>query len=388
MKVLIVTPSYLPIIGGSEILARTLSIKLNELRIRTDIMAFNMDKTWNPTWGEKIERDGSFSVFKIPALNPFSTFPINPFYHSLRIHVLPKPHFKNRFREYDIIHFLGEADLTFPILSCSIQKPKIMHCVAVKGLYAQYQVHRSRILKKIFTRVFPRLADLYMVSSYDEVKVLTSLGVPQRKILILPYGIDTKIYRPDERKKHDDLILFVGRIDENKGLHVLLESLSYLSFKTQVAIIGPRLDNRYFEKIRKKCHKISEEGVHTVKYLGRIRRDDLVPWYQMATVLVRPDLLGVSGGLTGLEALACGTPVIGTGNHVVIHNVNGIIVLSNNPKELARALYKLLVDKKLREKYGREGRKIIEQVFSWKPIVTRLIRVYEKMLDDQCRMTK
>lgn len=362
-------------------MARTLSIKLNKLGIHTDIMSFNMNKTWTPTWSEKVERDGSFNVFKMPALNPFSNFSINPLCHSLRINVLPKPNFKKKFKEYDVIHFLGEADLTFPIFSYSTQKPKIMHCVTVKGLHMQYRIHRARILKKLFMKVFPKLADLYIVSSPDEVKVLLDMGVPEYKILVLPLGVDTQIFRPDKTKKLDSLLLFVGRIDKNKGLHILLKSLSYLSFKTQVAIIGPRMDTRYFEEIEKMCHKINEEGFHTVTYLGSMRQNDLVPWYQKATVLVRPDLLAVSGGNTAMEALACGTPVIGTGNYVVKHDSNGIIVPSNNPEKLAEALHKLLADKKLRERYEKEGRIIMEQCFGWERLTLALINVYERMLN-------
>jgi glycosyltransferase involved in cell wall biosynthesis len=117
-----------------------------------------------------------------------------------------------------------------------------------------------------------------------------------------------------------------------------------------------------------------------VKYLGEIEQKDLLPWYQKATVVVRPDLLRNSGGFTALEALACGTPVIGTGNFVVRDNVNGIIVPSNDPKSLAWAIYRILEDRKLGEEYGRQGRLIVEQYFSWKTSLTKLVRTYQRML--------
>ena len=379
MRILIVTPSYFPIIGGSERLIRTLSIKLNEIGIHTDVMTLNMNEKWNPIWREEIEDNGSSIIFRMPALNPFSALPINPLYPLLRMNVLPKPSFTKKFANYDIIHFAGEADLSFLILSYFVQKPKIMHCLATYVLHAYYEKHI--LLKKIFKRFFSRLADKYAVSSSTGLEFLLDLGVPSPKILNLPAGVDLKTFYPDKAKKLDNLVLFVARIEQSKGLHILLKALSYLSFKTQVAIVGSKWDMKYFEETSKICHKINREGVHTVKYLGVMDQTDLVPWYQRATVLVRPDLIGASG-LTALEALACGTPIIGTGNHVVKDGVNGIIVPPNNPQKLAEALHKLLEDKELREKYGREGRRIVEQYFSWKSIITRLVKVYEDMLSD------
>jgi glycosyltransferase involved in cell wall biosynthesis len=108
----------------------------------------------------------------------------------------------------------------------------------------------------------------------------------------------------------------------------------------------------------------------------------LVPWYQKAAVLVRPDLDGVSGGLTSLEALACATPVIGTGNHLIKDGVNGILVSPNNAKQLAKALNELLENEELREKYGSEGRKMIEERFSWEKIAKNLAKVYEVVLSN------
>jgi len=379
VKVLIVTPSYLPIIGGSETLVRTLSTKLNKLGIHSDIMTFNMDKKWNPSWSERIEQNDYFKVFKVPALNPFPFFRVSPLYYPLRLNVLPRLDFVKKFEDYDIIHFLGEADLSLPFFSRSIQKPKIMHCVSVPILGEQFRRHT--ILKKLFASIFRTLADIYVVFSSEEQRVLFDLGIPPDKILLWPYGVDTEVFRPDERKKLDNLILFVGRIDRVKGLHVLLQSLHLLNFKARVIIIGPASTSEYLEQINKMLLKIGEEGIHTAEYLGSMDQCDLVPWYQMATVLVRPDLVGTSGvGVSTMEALACGTPVIGVQNHVVRDGINGRIVPPNNPARLAGSLNEILADKELARKYGKEGRRTIEEEFNLKDSLDRLVKVYEDML--------
>jgi len=379
LKVLIITPSYLPIIGGSETLTRTLAYKLNEKGLRVDVMTLNMNVKWRPINKKEKKHEPTFEVYKVPSLNPTSRLPINPLAY-LRMFVMPNPDFLKVLNKYDIIHFLGEADLSLPLLSSLCHQPKIMHCVGIPSLYNYLSKTRARYTRKLFMAIFSRLADLYIFESKTEEKLLLSLGFKAGKTLVLPYGVDTDVFQPKENMKHKNMVLFIGRIGRSKGLHILLQSLSYLKIETQVVIIGPAWEKEYFRETEKMWQQINREGVHKVMYLGQMSQDDLIPWYQKATVLVRPDVNPSSGGLTAMEALACGTPVIGTGNHIVIDGINGIIVPTENPKNLAEALYKLLTDQELRMKYGIEGRKIMELYFSWRNNLSKLINVYRKLL--------
>lgn len=375
MKVLVVVPSYAPIVGGTETFVRKLAIKLNAMGIYTDIMTFNMNEKWKPVCREAKETDG-FKVFKIPAFNPFSFFPINPLSWILGANVIPKPNFTKRFENYDIIHFCDEVDLSLPLFSIFAQKPKIMQCLTPSALES---IGRNYFKKKIFRQV----ADFYIISFSFQIKVFSDMGIPTFKISTLTSsGVDLETFRPDETKKLDDLILFVGRITEMKGVHILLQALSYLKIPTQMAVIGPidRDNPRYTERVERMCHSINKKGTHKVKFLGSLNENDLVLWYQKATMLVRPDLEGISGGLTSLEALACGTPVIGTGNDVVKDGVNGILVPPSNAKKLADALELLLENKELRKKYGNEGRSMVELHFSFDLLVKNLVQIYEKLL--------
>jgi len=377
MKILIVTPSYYPIVGGSEVLTRILAIKLNEIGIDTDVMTLNMNKKWNPIWKEETKKNGLIRVFRVPAFNPFPAI-LNLLFTLFRMNVVPKPSFTRKLKDYDVVHFIGEADLGFPILSYFVKKPKIMHCVGIfrnGGIYWYYMFKRP-FLRNIFKRFFPNLADIYVVSSTEEEKLLSDLGVPTNKILILPISVDVTIFRPDETKKIDNLVLFVGRIERIKGLHILIKALSYLKIPIQLAIIGPRWDAKYVKEIEQMCHAINENGIHKVKLLGAMDQSELVYWYQKATVLVCPYLYETYSSVTR-EALACGTPVVSTGTHILKHGSDGILLTPKNPRKLANAITKLLEDKGMREKYGRNGRKLIEQHFSWESTVKNLVKVYK-----------
>jgi glycosyltransferase involved in cell wall biosynthesis len=374
LRVLLVTPSYDPIVGGTEAFVRRLATKLNALGTRTDIMTFNMVRKWKPVWRETIE-SGEFRVFKIPGVaNPFNFLPINPLYLIFRISAIPKPSFTKIFDDYDIIHFLDEVELSFPLFSFLTQKPKVMQCLTPSA----FESIRSNFFSK---RIFRRIADVYITSLPSHVKDLLGMGIPHSRILMLGgLGVDEETFKPDETKKLDDLILFVGRLQKSKGVHLLLQALLYLKIPTHVVIIGPfdQQDPHYSNEIKKIRFSINEEGLHKVELLGSLNESKLLSWYQKAAVFIRPDLDSLSGGLTSLEALACGTPIIGTGNDIVKDKVNGVLV-KPNPVELANAIQMLITNGKLRKKYGEMGRRMVEQSFSFNQTIGKLTLLYEKL---------
>lgn len=118
MRVLMVTPGFYPIKGGTETMVRNLSIELNKVGVHVDVMTFNMDRKWNPKWREKIEKIDGITVFKVPALNWL------PSEHSPRItfgiNLIPG-RFRHWMKEYDIIHF-HEAEFSFPLFSYFVKK--------------------------------------------------------------------------------------------------------------------------------------------------------------------------------------------------------------------------------------------------------------------------
>jgi len=366
-----VTPSYYPIKGGAETVIRNLSAQLNEIRVQTDIMTFNMNRKWNPSWQAKIEKTDDINIFKIPALNWF------PMEHSdritLGINLIPG-RFRNRLKKYDIIHFHG-GDLTFPLFSYTVKKPKIFQSHGFSSdFYKRYFLSRL---------IFKSVADLYISISKNMQKELIDLGVPKNKIRFLPNGIDAKIFHPSD-KKINNMILFVGRITFGKGLHVLLESLRYLSKKVHLVIIGPSdWDVEYFTEMLRRIDNENKRGIHKITYLGAQEQINIIKWCQQASIFVLPSFREVFP-VVNLEALACETPVIATNiggiPDVIQHGKNGILIPPSNAIKLAEAIQYLLDNKDVRAKFGREGRKSVVENFSYSVIAKKLHRIYEEML--------
>lgn len=377
MKVLLVSPSYEPIVGGTETFVLQLATTLNAFGVHADVMTFNMNRKWKPIWRESSSRE-NFTVYRIPAIaNPFAFLPINPLHLIFRINVFPKPGFTRLFDTYDVIHFCDEEDLSFPFFSVLTQKPKIMHSLTPMAFEA--------IRKNLFLRrIFKQIAEMYIPCSF-QIESYLEMGIPLSKILDKKsVGVNADTFRPDESKRLDSLVLFVGRLQKLKGVHILLQALPYLKISVHAVIIGPFDQNNpgYSEELKKTVEMINAQGKHRVELLGRKDEKELIPWYQKATLLVAPHLDQICGGLTTLEALACATPVIATGNEVVKDKVNGLLIPPNDVEKLASAINELLENKELRRKLGIEGRRIIEEQYSWGRIVKDLIKVYEKLLSN------
>jgi len=171
----------------------------------------------------------------------------------------------------------------------------------------------------------------------------------------------------------------VGRIDRIKGLHILLEALSYVETPLTLAIVGPKWDREYAKTVEEMSQVINENGIHKVMFLGELNQPDLVPLYQKASLLVCPYLYETHSNLVR-ECLACGTPVISTGTHLCEHGSDGVVLTSKDPKRLARTIDALMKDEAIRRKCGTDGRMIIEQLFSWESIIKDLSKIYASIL--------
>jgi len=365
-----VTPSYYPIKGGTETVVQNLSVDLNRMGVQVDVMTFNMDRKWNPKWRGKTEKIDGITVFKIPALNWM------PIEHSPRITLgvnLIPGRFTNLLKQYDVIHF-HEADFSFPLFSFLVRKPKIFHLHGFSiDFYKRYFLSRL---------MFKHVADVYISISHLMVKKLVELGIPQNKIRYLPNGVDIKLFHPI-KNKDNNLVLFVGRITFDKGLHVLLKSLTYLEKPIHLVIIGPSdWDVEYFHEMLKQIADENKKGPHKITYLGAQDHMNTVKWYQRAAIFVLPSF-GEAFPVVNLEALSCETPVVATDvggiREVISEGENGILVPPNDAVRLAEAIQYLLDNKDIRIKFGREGRKWVAKNFSSKAVTEKLCRIYKEI---------
>jgi glycosyltransferase involved in cell wall biosynthesis len=363
-----VSPCYYPVKGGTETTVRNLAITLNKNGVQTDVMTFNVDQNRNPKWQRKTEKIDGITVYRIPALDWIHSSKV-----TAGVNFIPG-RFTNIFKSYDIIHF-HEFELSFPFFSIHIKKPKILHLHGIDYNFLKKH-HISRFLLK-------HLTHMYIAISKQMIKELTDLGIPKSKITYLPNSINTNLFKPEKQKKEENTLLFVGRISQGKGLHILLKSLQYLKETIRLIIIGPPDWNiTYYQDILKMIENENRKGKHEIKYLGAMEQTELAEWYQKVSLFILPSF---SEGfpVTILEALACETPVIATPvggvPEIIKDHRTGILVPVGNHLQLANAIQYLLENENIRLKMGREGRKLVIEQYSIEKSCQKLCSIYKQL---------
>ncbi len=371
-----VTPFYHPIIGGSEAQIENLSLKLNEIGISTDIMTFNLDGKMKPAHFQKIEKINGLNVVRVPTI-AFLPWKLRHNKINFMINFVPRNH-TYIVEEYDILHFHNETDLSFPVFLYKVCKPKVFH---LRCLNVTYSIFKRNVVCR---RILKKIADVYIAQSRYVLHLLLDLDIPKSRLKIIPNAINVSTFRPG-KEKVENRLLFVGRIEKYKGLHVLLESLKHIRVPVELLIIGPLVGKSdYHKKVAKLITEINEKTSHKVRYLGPKKSDELVKYYQSASVVIVPSLSESFGNVI-LESLACETPVVASSiggiPEIISSYKNGILVPPNNSVKLANAIQLLLEDEKFRQKLGKQGRKVVIEKYSLEIVARKILRVYEELLN-------
>jgi glycosyltransferase involved in cell wall biosynthesis len=127
-----------------------------------------------------------------------------------------------------------------------------------------------------------------------------------------------------------------------------------------------------------------DEGAEDrVRFLGARTRDELRYLYSAADVFISVPWYEPFG-ITPVEAMACGVPVIGARvggvKHTVVHGQTGLLVEPKDPDGVARALRALLGDEPLRQRMGRAGLERARGLFTWERVTESLEAIYRSML--------
>ena len=241
-------------------------------------------------------------------------------------------------------------------------------------------------------------ADLLIASTEDERSDLERLyGAEADRVAVVPPGVDLTMFQPigreDARRKigygAGRLLLFVGRLERLKGVEVGIRALALLRDRAhddvRLLILGE--DSRDEDESEKQRLKsiASELGVRDrVDFLGSVAHHELPFFYSAADVCVMPSY-SESFGLVGLEAQACGTPVVGSGvaglRSVVRDDVSGYLLDSHDPAMYAERIGRLLGNPELARQMGRSGR-LLAQRFSWPRTADRLQSLFDRVMEE------
>ena len=235
----------------------------------------------------------------------------------------------------------------------------------------------------------------------DEEDQVLLYGASRSKIRLVPCGFDKRELWPVDKTKarrhlglNDDgpIVLHVGRMVPRKGVDNVVCGFARLirdqGVKARLVIVGGESDDPDPAKtpeIGRLQQLARAEGIADhVLFVGRKGRSELKYYYSAADVFVTTPWYEPFG-ITPIEAMACGTPVIGANVGGIKYSVRdgqtGYLVPPNDSVVLGERLASLLTQPRLLQRFSQQAVERVNRLFTWRKISAQIAEVYEEVLE-------
>ncbi|MCC6483772.1 MAG: glycosyltransferase family 4 protein [Armatimonadetes bacterium] len=221
------------------------------------------------------------------------------------------------------------------------------------------------------------LADRIVVCSEFARESHLRHGIPADKLRVINYGVDTEVFTPGPKQDSTFRVIYCGMVCLRKGVQYLLQAWKELGLQdSELWLVGMVLPDAV-ELMRR------YESLPGVRVLGHVgSRAELAELYRQGSVFAFPS---VEDGFAMVvtEAMACGIPVIISGNtgakDVVEDGVNGYVVPTCSVEALKEKIVQLKRDPQLRSSLGASARLAAENN-TWYHYSEKLLQVYKELI--------
>lgn len=249
-------------------------------------------------------------------------------------------------------------------------------------IFVGQQGFRWRIIKWFMCKYASMMDSIIIPSPYtlDLAKEL----FPHKKIFYVPLPFQ-QVYKQSERYEVGNL-LYVGTIEERKGLSYLIDAISLLENKNEVKlnIVGKVVDRIYSEKLNQQIEALGLSN--NVCFHGRVSDEALIECYQKAEIFTFPSLLE-GYGIVLIEAFNNGLPIICFNNtampYTVKDGVNGFVAKNEDSKDMAEKIQQLIGNAALRSRL-QEGIKDTVMQLKTKEDFNKGISIFYKHFCSDC----
>ncbi len=194
----------------------------------------------------------------------------------------------------------------------------------------------------------------------------------------LPFFVDAQKWSFDAHRNMKNVVLFVGRVEENKGIYMLIDAIRKLIPEIPDLLLLIAGGGTQVERISQLVRAESLDD--HIKVLGFIDYSRIEDLYNRANLLVVPSLDMEQFGLIGIEGLASGIAVIGSATGGIpewcIHQQTGLLFDPDQPDELVDSIRKMLSDDSLRKQLTNSGIKHIQNVYNEQQHFDTLLDIY------------
>ncbi|MGQ9788193.1 MAG: glycosyltransferase family 4 protein [Candidatus Hadarchaeaceae archaeon] len=382
MRILHVNPFYYPYQGGTE---KYLYDLCKRLARRNSVCVISSKYGNNPGFevieGTKVYRIKSIVLHKLPPfLPPPLAIPLSFRGNMLKICEKEKPdvvHIHNRFFLSYSFMVLWKKSLGAPLFIT-------LHNARPVGINEETDFLGQLFDDYIGSRII-RSCDRVIANSRWTLETTLPKNYPRERAEVIYNGVDTQRFRKvnsglKDRMGCEFLSVTVCRLLPQKGVKYLISAVKEIEEDYKAVIIGRGPCLGELKSLVKKLG-IEKKVDFLTDYLTD---EELVKYYSASDFSILPSLWEPFG-MTLIEAMACGCPVIATnvgGIPEVVTSDCGILVGPRNHNELALAIETLIGDKKLRGKMARNARKRVEKHFCFDLIAEKIEKSYRRHLEE------
>lgn len=242
------------------------------------------------------------------------------------------------------------------------------------------------VMEVIERRVYEATEHVYVLSEYTARHVSSKTSVPRKDISVIPYPINTDLFTPDGEQpatveEEKPTVLFVGRFnDTRKNTRLLIDAAGLAHDQVEdirVILVGDEPD----ADLRR---VILDNGLENqVEWHDHVDNEKLPAFYRAADAFAIPSKQeGLA--IVGLEAMACGTPVVSTRcggpEEYVEDGETGFLVDSGDNSEFTDRLVSLLQNESLRNELGANARSMVESRYAEEEVREQFVRALQRLV--------
>ena len=229
----------------------------------------------------------------------------------------------------------------------------------------------------------------------DKLDLVKYYNADPERVAIVSCGFSANEFYPVDKKEARDklninqdekILLQLGRMVPRKGVDNVIRSLGHLrksGSNCRLIVVGGEGEGGCFEDdpeiVRLRLIAAAEGVADAVMFAGRKSRDELKYYYSSADIFITTPWYEPFG-ITPLEAMACGVPVIGSNvggiKYSVADGITGFLVPPNDPAAVAEKVSTLLNDERLLAQMKNNALVRVNKMFTWKKVCEQLINLY------------
>jgi len=357
LKIAQVCPRYFPDIGGVETDVKEISERLVSKGHDVEVI------TTDPSG--KLNKEDMVNGVKVTRFKSFA--PGSAYYFAPQIYSYLKKH------DYDVIHAHSYHALPALFAALSERKKKFVFSPYYhRGGHTPFRNLLHKPYKFLGKMIFSRADTVICISEYEKRLVESDFNVAEKTIKI-PNGLNLSEFKSLKRRKNENkekMLLYVGRLEEYKGVQYIIQSLPELQdFKLRIVGKGP---------YENELHNITEKlGVgDRIEWLKNLSREELLDCYSDADIFLMLSS-HESYGITAAEALASGTPCVVAKGSALDEFVDGIQCLGiDEPITKEKVIKSVIKLKDMKQNNGFDKKNLT--VFDWDYVTGKIENEYNK----------